>query len=43
MQGVFLDTDTLNPDEMDFAALEALMPWIRWAFEAEIAAQPVAA
>ncbi|WP_062815572.1 2-hydroxyacid dehydrogenase [Alcanivorax sp. NBRC 102024] len=27
MQGVFLDTDTLNPDEMDFAALEALMPW----------------
>jgi len=27
MQGVFLDTDTLNPDEMDFSALEALMPW----------------
>ena len=27
MQGVFLDTDTLNPDEIDFAALEALMPW----------------
>jgi glycerate dehydrogenase len=27
MQGVFLDTDTLNPAEMDFSALEALMPW----------------
>jgi len=27
MQGVFLDSETVNPDELDFSALDALMPW----------------
>ena len=27
MQGVFLDSETVNPDELDFRALEALMSW----------------
>lgn len=27
MQGVFLDAETVNPDELDFSALEALMSW----------------
>ena len=27
MQGVFLDTETVNPEQLDFSALEALMSW----------------
>ncbi|MCG8391824.1 MAG: 2-hydroxyacid dehydrogenase [Pseudomonadales bacterium] len=27
MQGVFLDTETVNPDELDFSGLQALMSW----------------
>ncbi len=27
MKGVFLDTETVNPEQLDFSALEALMSW----------------
>ncbi|MDX1804375.1 MAG: D-2-hydroxyacid dehydrogenase [Alcanivorax sp.] len=35
MQGVFLDADTLNPDQLDLSALRALLP--RWQFHGRTA------
>lgn len=32
MQGVFLDSETVNPDELDFSALDALMSWSYYPF-----------
>ncbi len=32
MQGVFLDSETVNPDELNFSALEALMSWTFYPF-----------
>ena len=32
MQGVFLDSETVNPDELDFSALNALMTWTYYPF-----------
>ena len=32
MKGVFLDTETVNPEQLDFSALEALMSWTFYPF-----------
>lgn len=32
MQGVFLDSETVNPDELDFSTLQALMSWTFYPF-----------